>query len=73
MDLAYIREGMVPAQKVDSDKVRVEVDSICHTIVNGRVTTALMEEVRYNQWYGRKVLVNLQNLFVTIRVEAAVI
>ena len=70
---AYIREGMVLADKVEYDKVKVALDSICHTMVTGGLTTAVMEEVLYNQWYGREVLVNLQKLFGTIGVEAAVI
>ena len=70
---AYIREGMVLADKVEYDMVKVALDSICHTMVTGGLTTAVMEEVLYNQWYGREVLVNLQKLFGTIGVEAAVI
>ena len=47
---AYIREGMVLADKVEYDKVKVALDSIGHTMVTGGLTTAVMEEVLYNQW-----------------------
>ena len=47
---AYIREGMVLADKVQYNRVKVALDSICHTLVTGGLTTAVMEEVLYNQW-----------------------
>ena len=68
---AYIREKIDLADKVDYDQNKVAVDFICHTMVTGGLTTAVMEEVLYNQWYGREVLVNLQKLFGTISVQAA--
>ena len=70
---AYIRERMILADKVEYDKVRVELESVCNTIVSSGLTTAVMKKVLCNQWYGCEVLVNLQMLFGTIGVEAAVI
>ena len=70
---AYIKEGMVLTDDIEVDKVKIALDSICHTLVTGGLNATVMEEVLYNQWYGREVLVNLQKLFGTIGVEAAVI
>ena len=46
MDLAYIREGMVLADNVVYDKVKIAIEIICQTIVTGDLITAVIEEVR---------------------------
>ena len=70
---AYIKEGAVLADDIEVDKVKVALDSICHTLVTGGLVPTVLEEVLYNGWYGRQVLVNLEKLYGTIGVEAAVI
>ena len=70
---AYIKEGAVLADDIEVDKVKVALDSICHTLVTGGLVPIVLEEVLYNGWYGRQVLVNLEKLYGTIGVEAAVI
>ena len=70
---AYIKEGVVLAEEMEDDKVKVALDSICHTLVTGGLVPTVLEEVLYNGWYGRQVLVNLEKLYGTIGVEAAVI
>ena len=58
----YIHEGTVFAPKVQYDKVKFGLDSICRTMVTGGLTSSDMEEVLYNQGYGHQGLLNLQKL-----------
>ena len=70
---AYIKEGAVLADDIQVDKAKVALHSICHTLVTGGLVPTVLEEVLYNDWYGRQVLVNLEKLYGTIGVEADVI
>ena len=51
---AYIRKGMVLADSVEYDKVKVALDSFCHTIVTGGLTISLMEKKIFNQRFDRE-------------------
>ena len=41
---AYIKEGVVLAEEMEDDKVKVALDSICHTLVTGGLVPTCCSE-----------------------------
>ena len=45
---------------------------MCHTLVTGGLFPEVLEELFYNSWYGCEVIVQLDKLYGSICVEAAI-
>ena len=68
----YIKSGALLCADIEAEKVKVALDTICHTLVTGGLFPEVLEEVLYNGWYGREVIVQLDKLYGSIGVEAAI-
>ena len=67
----YIKSGVLLCADIETEKVTIALDTICHTLVTGGLVPEVLEEVLYNGWYGREVIVQLDKLYGSIGVEAA--
>ena len=67
-----ITSGSLLCADIEAEKVKVALDTICHTLVTGGLFPEVLEEVLYNGWYGREVIVQLDKLYGSIGVEAAI-
>ena len=68
----YIKSGALFWADIEAEKLKVALDTICHTLVTGELFPEVLEEVLYNGRYGREVIVQLDKLDGSIGVEAAI-
>ena len=68
----YIKSGALLCADIEAEKVKVALDTICHTLVTGGLFPEVLEEVLYNGWYDRHLIVHLVKLYGNIGVEAAI-
>ena len=69
----YLISGALLWFEIQAERVRDNLDTIRHTLVTGRVFPEVWEEVLYNHWYGREVIVQPDKVYGGIGIEAAII
>ena len=64
--------GALLCADIEDAEVMAALDTICHTLVAGGLFCEGLEEVLYNGWSGREVIVQLDKLYGTIGNKAAI-